>query len=95
MTRLLTVVIAALGGATLGYALHQVLAAKEGSPLGAQIVVAAPVATAGAAAGLGLVTGRARPVLAFVAATLLATFLGDRLEQLVPGLPDQGLTPPR
>lgn len=89
MKRILSVMIAAFLGATVGYVVNQVLDMRQ-SPDGVKtnaLVVGAPPLTAAVAALVGVVFGRSR-VGAFLVGAVVTAAAGDSLDRAVPPLTD-------
>jgi hypothetical protein len=83
MKRILSVLGAAFGGATVGYVAHQ-LVRRQASPETAspEVIVGAPPATALVATAIGIVFGRSK-VSAFFAGAAITLAVGDKLDLVV------------
>ena len=88
MQRIISIFIAALTGATAGYAAHQFLSRKDDPALNHQLVIGAPLTVVVAAGLLGLVSGNRGRVVGFLAGLIGGTLLGTRLDDVIPGVAD-------
>jgi hypothetical protein len=85
--RALLSVLGGFAGSAAGFALYQLRTRQSEIDRGAaDITVAAPPITAGAAALFGVVSGRRGPVFALLAGTALAAAFGTSLDERVTGL---------